>query len=289
MRQLKISKQITNRSEGNLDKYLNDVAKEDMISVAEEAELARRIRNGDKEALDKLTKANLRFVVSVAKQYQNQGLSLPDLINEGNLGLIRAAQRFDETRGFKFISYAVWWIRQNILAAISDKGRLVRLPQNKVAAMLKIKQCYSRLEQRYERPPTAMEIANELDMREEDIELIIRSSFSHLSIDKPVNEDNSASMLMSDFMENKDTPSPDTGLLDEGLSQDIQDCLSSLTNREAMIITRSFGLNGTQPMSTTEMGELFDLSPERVRQIRESGMRRLRNAKRNHVLLKYVK
>tara|TARA_A100001391_G_scaffold162956_1_gene122081 strand:- start:972 stop:1841 length:870 start_codon:yes stop_codon:yes gene_type:complete len=288
MRQLKISKQITDRSDGILDKYLADIAREDMVSAEEEAELARKIRGGDQEALEKLTRANLRFVVSVAKQYQNQGLTLSDLINEGNLGLIRAASRFDETRGFKFISYAVWWIRQNILAALSDKGRMVRLPQNKIAMLLKLKSSFAKLEQDLEREPTALELAMDLDMRVADVELILKSAAKHSSLDMPVSKDDSASMTMGDFMENLDTLCPDQGLQDEGLRDDIKMCLDSLTGREAAIIRCAFGLNGIQPMSNSEMGEHFDLSPERVRQIKELALRRLRRTNRTEVLVKYL-
>jgi len=243
MRQLKISKQITDRS-GVVDRYLVDIAREDMVSAEEEAELARKIRGGDQQALDKLTRANLRFVVSVAKQYQNQGLSLSDLINEGNLGLIRAASRFDETRGFKFISYAVWWIRQNILAALSDKARMVRLPQNKIAMLLKLKAAFAKLEQNLEREPTALELAVELDMSVKDVELILKSAAKHSSLDMPVSKDDSASMTMGDFIENLDTLAPDEGLQNEGLRDDIKMCLDTLTGREASIIRCAFGLNG---------------------------------------------
>jgi RNA polymerase primary sigma factor len=235
-----------------------------------------------------LTRANLRFVVSVAKQYQNQGLSLSDLINEGNLGLIRAASRFDETRGFKFISYAVWWIRQNILAALSDKARMVRLPQNKIAVLLKLKNSYAKLEQDLEREPTTLELAIDLDMRLEDIELILKSSYKHSSLDMPVSKDDSASMTMGDFIENLDTLAPDQGLQDEGLRSDIKMCLESLSGREAAIITYAFGLNGIPPMSNSEMGEEFELSPERVRQIKELALRKLRRANRTEVLVKYL-
>ncbi len=287
MRQLKISKQITDRS-GVVDRYLVDIAKEDMVSAEEEAELARRIRGGDQQALDKLTRANLRFVVSVAKQYQNQGLSLSDLINEGNLGLIRAASRFDETRGFKFISYAVWWIRQNILAALSDKARMVRLPQNKIAMLLKLKTAFAKLEQNLEREPTALELAVELDMSVKDVELILKSAAKHSSLDMPVSKDDSASMTMGDFIENLDTLAPDEGLQNEGLRDDIKMCLDTLTGREASIIRCAFGLNGIQPMSNSEMGERFELSPERVRQLKELALRKLRRANRTEVLVKYL-
>ncbi len=287
MRQLKISKQITDRS-GVVDRYLVDIAREDMVSAEEEAELARKIRGGDQQALDKLTRANLRFVVSVAKQYQNQGLSLSDLINEGNLGLIRAASRFDETRGFKFISYAVWWIRQNILAALSDKARMVRLPQNKIAMLLKLKTAFAKLEQNLEREPTALELAVELDMSVKDVELILKSAAKHSSLDMPVSKDDSASMTMGDFIENLDTLAPDEGLQNEGLRDDIKMCLDTLTGREASIIRCAFGLNGIQPMSNSEMGERFELSPERVRQLKELALRKLRRANRTEVLVKYL-
>tara|TARA_B100000963_G_scaffold44223_2_gene32981 strand:+ start:5648 stop:6514 length:867 start_codon:yes stop_codon:yes gene_type:complete len=287
MRQLKISKQITDRS-GVVDRYLVDIAKESMVSAEEEAELARKIRGGDQEALEKLTKANLRFVVSVAKQYQNQGLTLSDLISEGNLGLIRAASRFDETRGFKFISYAVWWIRQNILAALSDKGRMVRLPQNKIAIMLKLKSSFAKLEQDLEREPTALELAIDLDMRVADVELILKSAAKHSSLDMPVSKDDSASMTIGDFIQNLDTLAPDEGLQNEGLCDDIKMCLDTLTGREASIIRCAFGLNGIQPMSNSEMGERFELSPERVRQIKELALRKLRRANRTDVLVKYL-
>jgi RNA polymerase primary sigma factor len=288
MRQLKITKQITNRDQGSLDKYLNDIAKEPMISPQREIELARRIREGDEAAMHELTKANLRFVVSVAKQYQSQGLTLSDLISEGNVGLIKAAQRFDETRGFKFISYAVWWIRQNILASLSDKGRIVRLPQNKISAMLKVRNAYAILEQEFERQPTAAEIADHLDMKPQDVELVIKSTLTAASLDNPVNKDDSGSMTMGDLMENTDSEAPDEGLQRESLLGDIESCLDVLSFREAAIISHSFGLDGRQPLSNSEMGELFDLTAERVRQIREGALRRLRYTKRNEVLLKYL-
>ena len=288
MRQLKITKQITNRDDGTLDKYLADIGKEPLITPQREIELARMIKTGDQDALHELTKANLRFVVSVAKQYQNQGLSLSDLISEGNLGLIKAAERFDETRGFKFISYAVWWIRQNILAALSDKARIVRLPQNKISAMLKVRDAYSRLEQEFERAPTASEIGGYLDMKVQDVELIIKSAMKASSLDSPINKDDNGSMTISDMIENMDTERPDEGLQRESLMGDIGFCMDKLSFRERAVISYSFGLNGMQPMSNAEMGEIFDLTAERVRQIREVALRRLRNTQRNEVLVKYL-
>jgi len=288
MRQLKITKQITNRDDGTLDKYLADIGKEPLITPQREIELARMIKTGDQDALHELTKANLRFVVSVAKQYQNQGLSLSDLISEGNLGLIKAAERFDETRGFKFISYAVWWIRQNILAALSDKARIVRLPQNKISAMLKVRDAYSRLEQELERAPTASEIGGYLDMKVQDVELIIKSAIKASSLDSPVNKDDNGSMTISDMIENMDTERPDEGLQRESLMGDIGFCMDKLSFRERAVISYSFGLNGMQPMSNSEMAEIFDLTAERVRQIREVALRRLRNTQRNEVLVKYL-
>ena len=288
MRQLKITKQITNRDDGTLDKYLADIGKEPLITPQREIELARMIKTGDQDALHELTKANLRFVVSVAKQYQNQGLSLSDLISEGNLGLIKAAERFDETRGFKFISYAVWWIRQNILAALSDKARIVRLPQNKISAMLKVRDAYSRLEQEFERAPTASEIGGYLDMKVQDVELIIKSAMKASSLDTPINKDDNGSMTISDMIENMDTERPDEGLQRESLMGDIGFCMDKLSFRERAVISYSFGLNGMQPMSNAEMGEIFDLTAERVRQIREVALRRLRNTQRNEVLVKYL-
>ena len=288
MRQLKITKQITNRDDGTLDKYLADIGKEPLITPQREIELARMIKKGDQDALHELTKANLRFVVSVAKQYQNQGLSLSDLISEGNLGLIKAAERFDETRGFKFISYAVWWIRQNILAALSDKARIVRLPQNKISAMLKVRDAYSRLEQEFERAPTASEIGGYLDMKVQDVELIIKSAMKASSLDSPINKDDNGSMTISDMIENMDTERPDEGLQRESLMGDIGFCMDKLSYREKAVISYSFGLNGMQPMSNAEMGEIFDLTAERVRQIREVALRRLRNTQRNEVLVKYL-
>ena len=288
MRQLKITQQITDRSQPSLDRYLSDIAKEGMITVDEEIELTRRIKKGDKRALDKLTRANLRFVVSVAKQYQNQGLSLPDLISEGNLGLIRAAERFDETRGFKFISYAVWWVRQNILSALSDHGRLVRLPQNKIGALIKIKKVYSKLEQELERPPTEVEIANELDMTVADVKLVLENSHRHSSLDMPVSQDDSSASKMGDFIPNTTTPETDQQLLDESLKKDIEACFKMLTPRETATLILSFGLRGDHPKSNTEIGEMFDLSSERVRQVRERALKRLKRTSRWQALRNYL-
>jgi RNA polymerase primary sigma factor len=288
MRQLKITQQITDRSQPSLDRYLSDIAKESMVTVDEEIELTRRIKKGDKRALDKLTRANLRFVVSVAKQYQNQGLGLPDLISEGNMGLIRAAERFDETRGFKFISYAVWWVRQNILSALSDHGRLVRLPQNKIGALIKIKKVYSQLEQDLERAPTEVEIANELDMSVADIKLVLENSHRHSSLDMPVSKDDGSADKVGDFIANTTTPDTDQSLLDESLKKDIEACFKMLTPRETATLVLSFGLDGEHPKSNTEIGEMFDLSSERVRQVRERALKRLKRTSRWQALKNYL-
>ena len=288
MRQLKITQQITDRSQPSLDRYLSDIAKESMVTVDEEIELTRRIKKGDKRALDKLTRANLRFVVSVAKQYQNQGLGLPDLISEGNMGLIRAAERFDETRGFKFISYAVWWVRQNILSALSDHGRLVRLPQNKIGALIKIKKVYSQLEQDLERAPTEVEIANELDMSVADIKLVLENSHRHSSLDMPVSKDDGSADKVGDFIANTTTPDTDQSLLDESLKKDIEACFKMLTPRETATLVLSFGLDGEHPKSNTEIGEIFDLSSERVRQVRERALKRLKRTSRWQALKNYL-
>ena len=288
MRQLKITQQITDRSQPSLDRYLSDIAKESMVTVDEEIELTRRIKKGDKRALDKLTRANLRFVVSVAKQYQNQGLGLPDLISEGNMGLIRAAERFDETRGFKFISYAVWWVRQNILSALSDHGRLVRLPQNKIGALIKIKKVYSQLEQDLERAPTEVEIANELDMSVADIKLVLENSHRHSSLDMPVSKDDGSADKVGDFIANTTTPDTDQSLLDESLKKDIEACFKMLTPRETATLVLSFGLDGEHPRSNTEIGEIFDLSSERVRQVRERALKRLKRTSRWQALKNYL-
>jgi RNA polymerase primary sigma factor len=288
MRQLKISKQVTNRETASLDKYLLEIGRVDLITAEEEVELAQRIRMGDQKALDRLTKANLRFVVSVAKQYQNQGLTLPDLINEGNLGLIKAAQRFDETRGFKFISYAVWWIRQSILQALAEQARIVRLPLNKIGSISKINKVYSELEQRYERPPSAEEIAEELEVTPEDVKQALASSGRHISMDAPLREDDESSSSMYDVLQNDSLPTPENQLLNESLRKEINRSLSTLTSREADVVKLFFGLDGNQPMSLDEIGGRFDLTRERVRQIKEKAIRRLRHNSRSRMLKVYL-
>ena len=275
MRQLNITKQVTNRETASLDKYLHDIGKVELITAEEEVELARKIKEGDQAALDKLTKANLRFVVSVAKQYQNQGLSRPDLINEGNLGLIKAAQRFDETRGFKFISYAVWWIRQSILQALAEQSRIVRLPLNKIGTINKINKAYAFLEQEYEREPRADEIANLLDLTEAEVKDSMRNSSRHLSMDASLTQDKDNNMY--DVLKSEDSPTPDKGLLYESLKQEINRTISTLPPREADIIKLYFGLDSKHPMTLEEIGEKFDLTRERVRQIKEKAIRRLKN------------
>jgi RNA polymerase primary sigma factor len=271
MRQLKIIKQVTNRETPSLDKYLHEIGKVELITAEEEVELARRIRKGDKEALNKLINANLRFVVSVSKQYQNQGLSLPDLINEGNLGLIKAAQRFDETRGFKFISYAVWWIRQSILQALAEQARIVRLPLNKIGSINKINKTFAELEQRFEREPTVLEIAQALELAPNDIKESMKSAGRHVSMDAPINSDEEGTMY--DVIYNEDNPHPDRELLNESLRKEIERALSTLTYREANIVRLYFGLNGKHPHTLEEIGEEFNLTRERVRQIKEKAIK----------------
>ncbi len=275
MRQLNITKQVTNRETASLDKYLHDIGKVELITAEEEVELARKIKDGDQEALEKLTKANLRFVVSVAKQYQNQGLSLPDLINAGNLGLINAAQRFDEPRGFKFISYAVWWIRQSILQALAEQSRIVRLPLNKIGTINKINKAYAYLEQEYEREPRADEIAALLDITESEVKDSMRNSSRHLSMDASLTQDKDNNMY--DVLKSEDSPTPDKGLLYESLKQEINRTISTLPQREADIIKLYFGLDSKHPMTLEEIGEKFELTRERVRQIKEKAIRRLKN------------
>ena len=275
MRQLKITKQVTNRETASLDKYLQEIGKVDLITAEEEVELAQRIKAGDRVALEKLTKANLRFVVSVAKQYQNQGLSLPDLINEGNLGLIKAAQRFDETRGFKFISYAVWWIRQSILQALAEQSRIVRLPLNKIGSINKINKAYALLEQEHERAPSAEEISEVLDMSEGDVKESMKNSGRHVSMDAPLVEGEDSNLY--DVLNIGESPSPDTLLMIESLRVEIERALQTLTPREADLIRLYFGLNGQHPMTLEEIGETFDLTRERVRQIKEKAIRRLKH------------
>jgi RNA polymerase primary sigma factor len=286
MRQLKISKQVTNRETASLDKYLQEIGKVDLISAEEEVSLAQRIRQGDRAALEKLTKANLRFVVSVSKQYQNQGLSLPDLINEGNLGLIKAAQRFDETRGFKFISYAVWWIRQSILQALAEQSRIVRLPLNKIGAINKINKAYAKLEQEYEREPNFDEIAEMLEITETEVKDSIRNSGRHVSMDAPLMQDEDNNLY--DVLRSDDIPTPESGLIYESLKKEIERAISTLTPRESEVIRFYFGLNGSHPMTLEEIGEKFDLTRERVRQIKEKAIRRLKNTSRSKILQSYL-
>lgn len=286
MRQLKISKQITNRESQSLDKYLQEIGKVDLLTPDEEVELAKRIKEGDQIALEKLTKANLRFVVSVAKQYQNQGLSLGDLINEGNLGLIKAAQRFDETRGFKFISYAVWWIRQSILQALAEQSRIVRLPLNRVGSLNKISKTFSELEQRFEREPSPEELAEVLDVTTAEVVDTMKISGRHVSMDAPFVQGEENSLL--DVLENDSEETPDSGLMNDSLRKEVQRALSTLTQREADVITLYFGLNGEHAMTLEEIGEKFNLTRERVRQIKEKAIRRLRHTSRSKALKPYL-
>ena len=285
MRQLKITKSITNRESASLDKYLQEIGKEDLITVEEEVELAQRIRKGDQRALEKLTRANLRFVVSVAKQYQNQGLSLPDLINEGNLALIKAAEKFDETRGFKFISYAVWWIRQSILQALAEQSRIVRLPLNQVGSLNKINKAFSRFEQEHERRPSPEELAETLDLPAEKVADTLRVSGRHISVDAPFVEGEDNSLL--DVLVNDDSPVADKTLINESLSTEVERALATLTERERDIIRLFFGIN-CQEMTLEEIGEKFGLTRERVRQIKEKAIRRLRHSSRSKLLKTYL-
>ncbi|MBF1046839.1 MAG: RNA polymerase sigma factor RpoD/SigA [Porphyromonadaceae bacterium] len=275
MRQLKISKSITNRESASLDRYLQEIGREELISIEEEVELAQAIKRGDRRALDKMTRANLRFVVSVAKQYQNQGLSLPDLINEGNLGLIKAAEKFDETRGFKFISYAVWWIRQAILQALAEQARIVRLPLNQVGTLNKISKALAKFEQENERRPSAEELAKELNLPEDKITETLKVAGRHISVDAPFVEGEENSLL--DVLTSDDTPSTDSVLLDESLSSEINQVLTHLTEREAEIVKCFFGICGYPEMTLDEIGMKYDLTRERVRQIKEKAIRKLRN------------
>ena len=286
MRQLKITKQVTNRETASLDKYLQEIGKVDLITADEEVELAQKIKAGDQAALEKLTKANLRFVVSVAKQYQNQGLTLPDLINEGNLGLIKAAQRFDETRGFKFISYAVWWIRQSILQALAEQSRIVRLPLNKIGSINKINKMYALLEQSNERPPTAEEIAKELDMTVNDVRESMKNSGRHLSMDAPLVDGEDSNLY--DVLRSGESPNPDRALIQESLRTEIERSLETLTPREADVVRLYFGLGDQHPMTLEEIGETFDLTRERVRQIKEKAIRRLKHTSRSKILKTYL-
>ena len=286
MRQLKITKSITNRESASLDKYLQEIGKEDLITAEQEVALARRIREGDQAALEKLTKANLRFVVSVAKQYQNQGLSLPDLINEGNLGLIKAAQRFDETRGFKFISYAVWWIRQSILQALAEQSRIVRLPLNQVGSLNKINKAFSKLEQEFEREPSAEELAEVLEIPEEKIADTMRVSGRHVSMDAPFVQGEDNSLL--DVLVNHDSPRADSTLMNESLQKEIERSLSTLTERERDVVKLFFGIGMNHGLTLEEIGAKFDLTRERVRQIKEKAIRRLRHTSRSKLLKAYL-
>ena len=286
MRQLKIIKQVTNREELSLDKYLYEIGKVDLISVDEEVHLARMIKDGDKKSLDRLIESNLRFVVSVSKQYQNQGLSLSDLINEGNLGLIKAAQRFDETRGFKFISYAVWWIRQSILQALAEQARIVRLPLNKIGSINKINKAFAKLEQEYERDPSHEELAECLEMAPKEVKEALRSSGRHISMDAPLEEGEETNRY--DVMLGSEEERPDNDLLKNSLGQEIERTLESLTSRECDIIKLYFGLEGNHPHTLEEIGEVFNLTRERVRQIKEKAIKRLKLSRRSRVLKSYL-
>ena len=285
MRQLKITKSITNRESQSLDKYLQEIGHEELISVDEEVELAQKIRNGDKKALEKLTKANLRFVVSVAKQYQNQGLSLPDLINEGNLGLIKAAKKFDESRGFKFISYAVWWIRQSILQALAEQSRLVRLPLNQVGSVNKVSRAFNKFEQENERRPSIEEIAAEIDLPQDKIAEAIKVGNRQISVDAPFSDSDDNSLL--DILPNTSIPNADKGLDIESLKEEVNRALSTLNERERDILKDFFGLNGTE-LTLEEIGQKYGLTRERVRQIKEKAIRRLRNSTQNKLLKSYL-
>ncbi|HEA23431.1 MAG TPA: RNA polymerase sigma factor RpoD/SigA [Pricia antarctica] len=286
MRQLKITKQITNRDTQSLEKYFQEISKIDLITADEEVELARKIREGDQLALNKLVNANLRFVVSAAKQYQGSGLRLSDLINEGNIGLVKAAKRFDETRGFKFISYAVWWIRQSILQAMSEQSRMIRLPLNKIGEISKIKKVYSSLEQTYQRPPSAIEIANELEMTVAKVKLAMKNTGKHLSMDAPFQEGESSNLY--NVIQSKESTRPDANMMKESLQTDINQALETLPARESEIIRLYYGIGERSPKSLNEIGEIFDITRERVRQIREKAIRVLRNRSSNQVLQTYL-
>jgi RNA polymerase primary sigma factor len=286
MRQLKISKSITNRNTASLDKYLQEIGREELITAEEEVDLARKIKAGDEKALEKLTKANLRFVVSVAKQYQNQGLSLPDLINEGNLGLIKAARRFDETRGFKFISYAVWWIRQSILQALAEQSRIVRLPLNQVGSLNKIKKASSKLEQEYQRAPSADEIAQEMDVSENKIDSAMKITTRYVSMDAPLVSDEETSLI--DVFVPNDAASTDEDLMRESLRREIDRSLSTLSEKERDVINLYYGIGMPHGLTLEEIGAKFDLTRERVRQIKEKAIRRLRHTSRSKLLKAYL-
>jgi RNA polymerase primary sigma factor len=286
MRQLKISRQVTNRETPSLDAYLHEISKLGMLSVEEEVEMAKRIKEGDEEALTKLVNSNLRFVVSVAKQYQNQGLSLPDLINEGNFGLMRAAKRFDETRGFKFISYAVWWIRQSILQALAEQSRIVRFPLNKVGIQNKVIKAFIRLEQDLEREPSADEVANYLKMRVDDVKAFMKTSTKHISMDAPINNEEEGTMY--DLLSSEADELPDNMLITNSMRIEINRILSTLSPRESDIIRMYYGLSGNHPYSLDEIGEEFELTRERVRQIKEKALRRLKHTSKNRLLKSYL-
>lgn len=287
MRQLKIIKQVTNRDTASLEKYLQEIGKVNLITADEEVSLAQKIRNGDKIALEKLTKANLRFVVSVSKQYQNQGLSLPDLINEGNLGLIKAARRFDETRGFKFISYAVWWIRQSIMQALAEQSRIVRLPLNRIGSINKINKAYAQLEQEYGREPNSQEIANLLEVDEEEVKVSLKNSGRHVSMDAPLISDEENS-LYDVLKSSDDSISPEKELIYDSLKIEIERAISTLTKREADVLRLYFGLNSKAPMSLEEIADKYDLSRERVRQIKEKAIKRLKQTSRSNLLKTFL-
>ena len=286
MRQLKITRQVTNRDTASLDKYLQEIGKVDLITADEEVVLAQKIRAGDYDALERLTKANLRFVVSVSKQYQNQGLSLPDLINEGNLGLIKAAQRFDETRGFKFISYAVWWIMQSILQALAEQARIVRLPLNKIGSINKISKALSRLEQEFEREPNVQEIARHLNVDESEVIESLKNSGRHVSMDAPLKQDEDNNLY--DILRSEENQNPESGLMYDSLKTEIERAVSTLTKREADVLRLYFGLNSKHPLTLEEIAEKFDLTRERVRQIKEKAIRRLKQTSRSKLLKTYL-
>ena len=288
MRQLKITQQITNRETASLDKYLTEIGREDLITAEHEVQLAKRIREGDQLALAKLVRANLRFVVSVSKQYQNQGLSLPDLINEGNLGLIKAAKRFDETRGFKFISYAVWWIRQSILQALAEQARIVRLPLNKIGNINKINRAYAQLEQEHEREPTIDELSVALELPEKDVKNNLKNNRRHVSMDAPLPGAEDDDRNMYDLMESEPRNNPESSRLNDSPRREIERSLATLSEREADVIRLYFGLTGKHPMTLEEIGEAFDLTRERVRQIKEKAIRRLRHTSRSKLLKNYL-
>ena len=286
MRQLKIAKQVTNRESKSLDKYLQDISKIDLITAEEEVELAQKIKKGDQRALEKLVNANLRFVVSVAKQYQNQGLTLPDLINEGNFGLVKAAKRFDETRGFKFISYAVWWIRQSILQALAEQSRVVRLPLNKIGSINKINKTFSYLEQAHERPPSAEEIAEELDLSVSEVKQSLKNAGKHISMDAPFAEGEDSNLY--DVMSASETPMPDTELVKESIRDEIGRVLETLSEREADIVKLYYGIGQSSTMTLDEIGNTFDLTRERVRQIREKAIRKLRKSAKSDLIQSFI-